>query len=464
MTSRPTARHCAVRVLGEVEKDPHCHAFERMHELSEAERLPKRDRRFLHELVAGVLRHRRTLDAIISAYSRVKLKDLERNIRQACRIGVYQLVYMDGVPAFAAVSSTVALAGKNQRARSFVNAVLRKIDSECRRVGVEKDRGGASPQKRLEIRAQKVCFFSRVVLPDPAADPVEHLAVLYSHPRSAVERWQRDFGEEQTERLLQAGNRVPPIFVRVNRRRGSAEACLEALHSDQISAQSSELEACLAISSPVSELIRSRPFRQGWCTIQDRTAMRVAPLLNPQPGERVLDACAAPGGKTSHLLELCPTDLEVVAVDRDQRRVDTMRETLSRLGAEEVQVRCADLLDSAVDLGQFDAVLVDAPCSNSGVFRRKPEARYRLDGNNLGSLTRRQDALLDAACERLKPGGRLVYSTCSIEKEENEGRVEALLNRRPQLRREEEWHAFPTDGGGDGGYACRLRAPRGTSR
>ncbi len=457
-------RAVATRILGDLERGSRGFATERIHQACQEKNLKKRERGFLTELVLGVLRHRRTLDAILAAYSRVPLDELERAVLQSLRLGLYQLLYLDGVPAFAAIHETVAQLSGPPRRRSFVNGVLRAMDRQIRRVPLDRDRGGASETKRLLIRDKKVCFFSRPVFPDPEQQPAEYLAAITNHPAEMVQRWLDRWGRERCEELLHRNNRPAPLFVRANLLGRDREHTLEQLRGEGIRCLEGKLPESIVVAAPAAELVRSKAFRSGRCTVQDETAMAIAPLLGPEPHHKYLDLCAAPGGKATHLAELSGDQAQILAVDREESRVDRLKETVLRLGVKSVSVVQADARDpepfpAPFDTG-FDGVLLDAPCSNSGVLRRRPEARDRLDAKHLETLRQLQGDLLKKAAARVAPGGKLLYSTCSIEDEENTQQVRRFLESSTDFALIESHETLPEDDGGDGGYASLLERAR----
>ncbi len=451
------ARAAALEILFEVHRRVGVFAQERVHAASRQHQLNKRDRRFLTELVFGVLRHERTLDCIAAAHSDVKWDEVGPRAKEALRLGVYQLLWLDGIPAFAAIHATVT-AVRDARAKKFVNAVLRTIDRQVRRVTIEKDRGGASPRKRLEIDGRKACFFSRPVFADPEVDPAAWLADVYAQPDALVRRWLARHGHDVTRAMLERHQKPPPLFVRVNRLKGTREALLEQLRAAGLKCGEGSVESSVRVLAPPTELIASKPFTDGLCTVQDETAMGVAARLDPKPGQLVLDLCAAPGGKTTHLAELSNDEATILAVDRDDARLERVRENITRLGLKSISCMVADATDEAAIRGvtpaPYDRVLVDAPCSNSGVLARRPEARLRLTAEHIAELAALQQKLLTTAVGRLFPGGRLVYSTCSIEPEENQEQVRALLAKHSELELLSEEETLPVEGGGDGGYSA----------
>ena len=453
-------RALAADVLFECHRRVGLFAHDRVHAVAVANRLNQRDRRFLTELVLGVLRHQRTLDCVVAAHSTVELDEIGPRALEALRLGTYQLLYLDGVPPFAAIHETVEIV-RDRRARPFVNGVLRGIDRRVRRVPIDHDRGGASPRKRLQIGARKVCFFTDPVFADPEGDLALHLAEVHSHPPELVARWLARHGEQKTRDMLAKSDEPPPLFVRANRLKATREQLVERLRAEQIACVEGSLESSVRVLAPPHELVATRAFTEGLCTVQDETAMRVAPALHAKPNHLILDLCAAPGGKATHLAELTGDKATILAVDKSEERLEKLRESIARLGLKSIACMVADATaeDSvkAVAPAPFDRVLLDAPCSNTGVLARRPEAKERFDASHLAELVALQKQILAQAYTRLFPGGLLCYSTCSLESEENEEQVRAFVAAHPDLELIEERLTLPAAGSGDGGYYAVVK-------
>ncbi len=389
-----------------------------------------RDGPFVRELVLGVLRRRLTLDSIHDTYGKRPAAKLDPPVLDAVRIGLYQMMFMDGVPPHAALSETVEVV--RGPGRGYVNALLRTLQRESHKVAPEQDRGGASPRKRLERRGRSVTFFSREVFPNPEQDQAAYLAVLHSHPVFLVSRWLERDGVERTVERMEAANRPAPINLRPRAGRVTAEQLVEALARDEVATRIVERElgaAAVRVEKGAERMLKGAAFRSGLFSVQDVAQMDAAELLAPRPGEVIWDACAAPGGKATHLGELALAagdDARVVATDASGERLERVDENVTRLGLTDVvRTGVFDLLSDETPPGcperGFDAILIDAPCSNSAVLGPRPEARWRLRPDTFEELAGQQRKLLDAAVRRLAPGGRLIYSTCSLEPEEGSG-------------------------------------------
>ncbi len=428
--------------------------------------LETRDRRFAHELIYGVLRHRLTLDCVITAYARIGLLELDPKCLEALRLGIYQLLYLDGIPAFAAINETVRLVAKEHAGvRSTVNAILRAVDRDSNRIDPRLDRGGSSLKKRLPISERRIVYFRRDTFCDPDENLALHLAQLYSHPPLLVARWLDRFPREVVEAMLAANNKKPRVTIRVNRTRTDRAALIERLRADRVLCGEGTRDDSILIGSPIADALRSPAFAEGWFYVQDETAMSVAPVVEPKPGERILDLCSAPGGKATHLHELSNGRAVVVAVDSDDGRVSKLKENVARLAMESIAVVTFDpLTPGAETLGSrpselslpFDAALLDVPCSNTGVLGRRPEARWRLTETAISELAEQGCRLFAFARSLVRPGGRIVYSTCSIEDEENSKNVERMLAAHPGTRLVREELTLPSASGVDGGYFARI--------
>lgn len=416
-----------------------------------------RDRHLLQEISYGTVRHRNTLDRILSVHLRRPAAAQRPPVRSALRLGTYQLVYLKRVPAHAALNQTLeamkAMKGVHAGDVGFVNAVLHKLKNEIRR------KTDDSPAERddpniLPIRTG-YCHFTRPVLPLYRLGVIDHLSIKFSHPRWLVGRWLERYGEEETRELLEANNHVPLVTARVSGRAPSLEAVLESLNADGFTASAGPIEASVVIHRG-GDLGESGAWKRGWIQVQDVTAIRLGAAMRLPRGARVLDLCSAPGGKAVQLLDAAGDAGHVVAADRSEERLALVRQNLGRLGDNFNLVHLPD--DPAeIDLGErFTHVLLDVPCSNTGVFARRPDARWRLGRKDLKTLSELQSRLLEAALRHLAPGGRLLYATCSLEPEENEERVADFTRRHPELTELESRLFLPHRSGGDGGYFSLL--------
>ena len=366
-------------------------------------KIESKDRALLTEITYGTLQHKYTLDYYLEPYIRTKI-DLW--VRWLLRLSLYQVVYLSRIPAHAAVNEAVEIAKKrgHQGIASMVNGILRSI-------------------QRQGIRSI-----------DEIQEPIKRLSISTSHPEWLVERLIESYGIEKTTEMLQENNVPPTLTVRVNSLKASVQDVLEMLEAEGVSAKNSELiPECVHIIS--GQVTQTDCFKNGFITIQDESSMMPANVLNPMPGNRVLDMCAAPGGKTTHIAEKMNNDGSILATDIHAHKLDLIDETSNRLGIEIIQTAPVDGRKAAEYLQKesYDAILVDAPCSGLGVTRRKPDIKYTKREEDFESLHKIQLQLLDNAVKVLKDGGRLVYSTCTVDLLENEGTVHEFLASHPEM-------------------------------
>ncbi len=410
------------------------------------------ERRLAHELVHGVIRRQATLDALLRPNVARPLAALEPPLRCLLQLGAYQLALLSGVPVHAAVHETVNVAKRRGHPRwaGFVNGVLRSLS---RMLTAETSPQPAACAVPIGLGVYRV--LKSAVFADPAHDPLGYVASAFSLPRWVVERWRLRFDVAEIIRIGFWFNAVGPLTLRCNRLRIDRDQLLAACAGAGIAVRPGARSEAVTIGQHAR--IEDLPgFAAGWFAVQDESAMSAAALLAPQPGERVLDLCAAPGGKTTHLAELMLNQGSILATDVSAERLARVAESAARLGLDIIEPRLVARDGSDIPLGPFDAVLVDAPCSNTGVLGKRPEARWRLKRADFQELPELQRRLVEAAADRLVCGGRLVYSTCSIDDAENERVVLAVLAARPQLELVESRGHIPGQPG-DGGYQALLR-------
>jgi 16S rRNA (cytosine967-C5)-methyltransferase len=401
-------------------------------------RLDPRDRRWTRELVFGMLRQRSWLDALLDDRVRGGLAKLDPDLIDLLRLGAYQLLSMGSVPAYAAIGQTVELTKRRHGigASKLANAVLRRLDRERDRLVV------ATPE-----------------------DPVEALAFEHSHPRWLVARWIARWGADETRLLLEANNREAPLVARpYHVVREQLEAMLE---SAGVTLSDAPLVSdSLVLTSGVGAMTELGAFKQGLFHLQDPASTLVTRYAAFAPGSQVADLCAAPGGKT---LELARSAGTVFAGDASFARLARVRDNVRRLDATNVVPFVGDARFPAVR--GMDAVLIDVPCTGTGTFRRHPDARWRLRVSDLAVLPAVQRSILRAAATAVRPGGLLVYSTCSLETEENDAQIESFLSDSPEWRLEPppegavpasvldagRLRVLPQRHGTDGAFAARLR-------
>ena len=395
------------------------------------------DRALATELSYGAIRQRRLLDGWLDRLGKVSASRQPPKLRWLLHIGLYQLLLMERIPAAAAVNTSVELAKVSGLARlaPVVNGLLRSA-LRSRQAG-----------ESLDV----------------PADPAQHLGQLHSLPdwfTSLLLEWR---GFEGAAAVAAACNRVPEMDLRVNPLRVSPEQVQQAFADVGIDTQPiADCSQGLRVIGHSGDLRHWPGYAEGhWC-VQDRSAQRVAPLLQPQPGDRILDACAAPGGKATHLAELVGDKAEIWAVDRSAGRLKRVAANAARLGVASIQALMADaarLLEERPGWNQsFQRILIDAPCSGLGTLARHPDARWRMTPALIEALLPQQRALLDGLVPLLAPDGRLVYATCTMHPAENAAQVEALLKREPGIQLREQFQCWPDpSNGGDGFYAAVLQ-------
>ncbi|MFM7151999.1 MAG: 16S rRNA (cytosine(967)-C(5))-methyltransferase RsmB [Gemmataceae bacterium] len=451
--SRHNARSLALQVLLESERHEGFVQEILDRQLLSGVELSPADRRLATHLVYGVHRRRGTLMALLQPLVTRPADQVESWLWDTLCLGAYQLALLTQIPVHAALNETVELANACGRpgARGFINGVLRSLS---RRI---------TPQIRAEPGADALPLeggtyrvLTQATFPDPSRDPGGYLAQAFGFPEWLARRWMKRMGQDEAFRMGFWFAGPAPLTLRVQPLLCSREAMLDRLREAGISASPGEHPQAIRLRDhmPIPEL---PGYAEGWFSVQDESAMRVGSALHPAPGSRVLDVCAAPGGKTCHLAELMGNRGEIIACDIREDRLATVTSLARRLHLDVIQTRRVEAENpQSLPGGPFDAILVDVPCSNTGVLGRRPEARWRLRQEEMRHLTRVQERLLRAALDRLAPGGKLVYSTCSIEPEENGLMVRGVLAGQPSLFLEAEEEASPGRPA-DGGYWARLR-------
>jgi len=394
-TPAPSVRALALRILGQVE-DKGLLAKPLLDQALLRQSLNDPDRRLLYELVPGVLRWQGRLDYFLGQVADRPVSKLERATRRILRLGAYQLLMLDRIPASAAVNESVQLA--RNYVRPFINAVLRELSRR-------KD---------------------QLALPGPEADPVQRIAIVESHPAWLVAQWIESLGEAEAEALCRANNQRPELTLRVNPRRLSREDLIQKFKRAGLTAGPTLLSP-LGVKLQDRAVPRELPgYKQGEFAFQDEASQLVGILLGAKPGDRVLDACAAPGTKTLQIALDLAGQGEIIAADINAERLEAIQTEARRLGVKDVLTRRVDWTRPE-NLGRFDRVLVDAPCSGLGTLRRHPEIKWRITPEEIAALAVLQKKILKNSAQCLEPGGVLVYATCSMTHQENEEVKDELL-------------------------------------
>ncbi|HEX5875083.1 MAG TPA: 16S rRNA (cytosine(967)-C(5))-methyltransferase RsmB [Pyrinomonadaceae bacterium] len=424
------ARLAAFKILEQVESG----AFSSILLASEEPKLQPSDRALCHELVLGVLRWQLRLDKIVEHFSKRRIETLDLPVRIALRLGLYQLRYLTRIPESAAVNESVSLvrAARLSSATAFVNAVLRRAIREA----------DYDPASKV-------------------SDPLERIAINTSHPRWLIERWATSFGVDEAEALARANNTVPPTSFRVIKNRANGSEVLERLTSAGATLERSNVAEGAWRVSGATAIVRELSLA-GEIYLQDEASQLVPQVLNAEPGDRVLDLCAAPGGKTTLIADRTEDDALIIASDRFPGRLATVIATTNLHRLKSIKPL---LLDATHPLPfapmTFDKILVDAPCSGTGTLRGNPEIRWRLSPRDITAFAEQQKRFLTNAVEVLKPGGRLVYSTCSVELEENEEVLNQIRAFDPRHPRSRTW---PHTHGCDGFFIADLRLAAAQTR
>ncbi|MCM2603533.1 16S rRNA (cytosine(967)-C(5))-methyltransferase RsmB [Rossellomorea marisflavi] len=443
--SKKTVREAALEVIEAVEKNQ-SYSNLLLNHVIEKNDIPSRDVGLLTELTYGTIQRKMTLDYYLKPFLRGKV---ESWVRQLLRMSLYQLVYLDRIPDRAVFYEAVEIAKKrgHKGISGMVNGVLRSVQ-----------RKGLPSLEDIQ-------------------DPIERVSVETSHPLWLVKRWSDQFGLEKTKAMCETNLLASNQTARVNPLKGTREELLESLTENGHSAQESPIVP-EAIQSLRGNLAKTDEYRNGRLTVQDESSMLVAHALKLEEGMRVLDACAAPGGKTTHIAEMLKNTGEVHALDLHAHKVKLIAENAGRLGLANVHARTLDSRKAGevFEEESFERVLVDAPCSGLGVLRRKPDIKYAKKEQDLNSLQKIQLDILDAASRLLKKDGILVYSTCTVDQNENEGTVKEFLSQHPEFEPHPldgmpeavepfvQGHllqVFPQDFGGDGFFISCFRKKNG---
>ncbi|GAB1543323.1 16S rRNA (cytosine(967)-C(5))-methyltransferase [Scytonema sp. NUACC21] len=391
-----------------------------------------RDRRLVTELVYGCTRRQRTLDAIINQLGKKQAYQQPKDLRTILHLGLYQLRYQERIPVSAAVNTTVQLAKENgfSKLTGVVNGLLRQYV----RMGGEEADGGTGGHEDSERNSQ-----FPLKLPE---NPVERLGILHSFPDWIIQVWVEQFGLAETEKLCVWMNKTPAIDLRVNLLRTSVAEVEAALQSAGISFEHvPHLPQAIRLLGNAGPIQNLPGYDQGWWTVQDSSAQLVSHLLDPQPGETIVDACAAPGGKTTHIAELIGDEGKILACDklgtacaksdRTPSRLKKLQENIQRLCLQSIQIHIGDSRNFPELKDTAHRVLLDAPCSGLGTLHRHADARWRQTPQTVAELSMLQKQLLSHTSTFVKLNGVLVYSTCTLHPKENEDAIESFLAEHP---------------------------------
>ena len=437
------ARVAAVRIL---------HRFERSdayidkllnNELSN-NNLNKFDKSLLTELVNGVIRWRWKLDWGLTGFYHGDYLKCLNIVKNSMRVALYQIMFLNKIPAHAAINDAVEIVKRIQgeKTAGIVNGVLRNLS------------------RNLE----------NIRYPELNEDPVYYYNIVQSHPRWMVKRWADRFGEEALVQLLEANNRKPYVPIRVNTLKATADEIYDYLNKNEILFKPSNyVKESLIIRSPGLDISELDIFKDGKITIQDPSAIYPVMLANPQAGEKIIDICAAPGGKSFYLAELSADHANILAVDKYKNKLSVIEESAKRLGITSIQTDCGDAVGYKVE-EPVDLVFADVPCSGLGVISKKPDIKWKREREDIIEMAALQKQILVNATQLVKVGGRIVYSTCTIEPEENEDNISWFLTNFPNFELEPAenfvqapvcengfYQTFPHKHFIDGAFAARLK-------
>lgn len=399
--------------------------------LSATAELTALDRGFVTELVYGTLKYTLTFDWLIAQYSKVKFKKISKWILVILRMGLYQIFFMDKVPHSAACNESVKLAEHygHQGSKGFVNGILRTV------------------VRQTEGNIENVKFPS--------------MAERYGYPAWMVDMLAEDYGGETVEQMLQAYGEPARFSIRTNRLKCTREQLLERLEESGIRATASSLTEDGILLEKPSDVTKVPGFAEGWFYVQGESSMLVGQIANPAPGSKVLDLCSAPGGKATHMAEKMQNQGQVIAGDIYPAKLEKIAESTRRLGITILETRLQDASQLVKNYEeQFDCVVADVPCSGLGILRKKPEIRLHRTEKEIQELLPLQQKILDYAARYVKPGGTLIYSTCSVLKRENEAQVAAFLTKHKFFslcREESPMTILPQTDGSDGFFIAKMK-------
>jgi 16S rRNA (cytosine967-C5)-methyltransferase len=435
-------RGSAVKILNRVERTD-AYLDKLLDAELRSEEINDLDKALLTEIVNGVLRWQMKLDWVLNGFFHGNFTKAEVTVKNALRAALYQIMFLDKVPHHAAVNEAVEFVKRirGDKAANLVNAVLRNI----------------------------IRNLDGIHYPDVAIDAAQYLAVMYSHPVWVVRRWMTRFGFAETEKLLQANNERPTLSLRINTARTPVDRFLELLTSQNVVFEKSKYLSNFVRTSNLSNISQTESFRKGLFSVQDESAGLACQLLDLRPGDRVIDMCAAPGGKTTYIGEALHNNGVVLAIDKYPTRLNLVKLSCERLGITNVNCVAANSMEYSTE--PADKVLLDAPCSGLGVLSKKPDVKLKRDSDDVRNLVEIQRLLIENAAKLVKGGGVLVYSTCTTEPEENFGNIRTFLERHPDFSVDSAAsfvppslvtsdgyvETFPHKHGIDGSFSVRLK-------
>ena len=395
--------------------------------ISGLENLSDKDKALATNIIYGVLQNKMRIDMVIKTYSNIPLKKISPDVLNILRMGIYQALFMDKIPAYAITNESIKLVKKCRKtsASGFVNAVLRGV--------LRDDKNVKYPEDRLE-----------------------YLSVYYSCPLWIIKMWDKMF-PNKLENILLSMNEKPAFSVRVNTLKISVDEFIKMRGGER-----SKLQKDVVLLSSGTDVKNDDLFIKGYYYPQDEASAMVAEILAPKKGQRVMDLCAAPGGKTTHIAQIMKNEGEIFAFDIYEHKLEIIKNTAARLGVDIIHTRLGDATELKEEfIGTADCVLVDAPCSGLGILRRKPEIRYMKKEEDLSELAALQGRILSVAAKYVKKGGTLLYSTCTISDVENDAVTKEFIENHKDFELAiEPLQLLPCDGGSDGFYIAKFTKTR----
>lgn len=421
------ARESALKILYKIEEE-NGYSNLVLDEYIEAkrEKLSVKDVNFISEMVYGVVTWKLTIDTILAKHSKIKINKISKWVKMILRIGIYQIVFLDKVPKRAAVNESVNLCKKyGYKSVNFVNAILRKVE-----------KSDYEELSKIE-------------------NEVERISTMYSMPIWMVEKLLQEYGSQKAEEICIHSNQKPKMTIRVNTLKTTIQELKKKMEQREIQYEEADLENFLFIKQ-IKGISNLDLFKEGFFTIQDEGAGNIGYFVNPKENEMVLDACSAPGGKTTHLAELMKNKGKIEAWDLHVNRIKLVEQNAKRLGISIITTKQKDALQYEEKYKEkFDKILLDVPCMGLGVIKRKPDIKWKKTKEDIADLVRVQKEILQICSQYLKPGGKIVYSTCSILKEENEKVIEEFIHGK-DFDIIEQKNILPEQNT-DGFFMCKLR-------
>ncbi|MBN2260990.1 MAG: 16S rRNA (cytosine(967)-C(5))-methyltransferase RsmB [Clostridiales bacterium] len=413
----------------------------------ESANIKREEHGYLFRVVNGVVENLMFIDSLLQFQSKIKISKLRENDKNILRLGIYEIIYMDSIPSYASVNEMARLMKKsNHQLVKYTNGIMRNFAENYEQIMLDFD------QTHM--------------------DDLTRLSVNYSHPKWMVNRWVDFFGIEETEKLLRSNNLEPELSIRTNVLKTSRDDLMHELSNLGFKVRASFYvpEGIIIESMNHLELFKTKWFSKGYFTVQDESSMLVGHILSPAKGEKILDMCAAPGGKVTHLAQLMEDEGEIIARDISYEKLFKIKENTDRLGFKSIkfELKDASLLDEE-SIGSYDRVLLDAPCSGLGIIRRKPDIKWQRQLADHESLNELQIKMINNASKYVKIGGVLVYSTCTIDELENDEVIKTFLNDHPDfivdeinqvsvdLINDNYLKIYPHKHHMDGFFACRLK-------